>query len=321
MYKLKHFLLLPVLLIFVMFLCSCTTSYIKYKGEDYYITTTSQNQLNQDELTLDSKNFLTTNDLNEQYKSSPREVIYTCFQELNKNESKIILEHNFRHTLKVIIELCINEAKNAHKDEAIKYWMSACYLSYRYLYDTAIQPPLSKLKFPWTGTVERYYNFALYKIFTYLQNQNLLNESNFEIDMVIGTAKFNPPESNIPWKLSSFKKFLLSYNYKPENFNETIFQLGVGLPICGIPDDLLFDQILEKVKVIKYLYPCNFVLLFNNLTASNNKFTVTPYYIDFYKSAYTELEKNKIQLSNNYTVTIGKFLEKYPMAVEATYFF
>ena len=310
-------LLLPLLLL----LNSCTTPTATYKGEDYYIKVASQNQLSQDELTLEAKNFLATNALNFEYNEAPRKVIHTCFQESNKKESKIILEHNYRQTLKVLIELCINEAKATSGDEAIKYWMTVCFLSYRYLNDTAILPPLSKLKFPGTETVEIYYNFSLYKIFDYLQKQNLLNENGFEINMVVGSVKFKKPLNKLPWGLETFKKFLICYNYKPENFNETIFQLGISLPICGIPNDFDFHKILDKTKIIKYLYPCNFALQFHNINAPNNQFNVTPCYFDFYDNIYAKIDDNKIKLSNNYTTAIGKFLEKYPQETEATYFF
>jgi hypothetical protein len=316
----KHIIILlflPLLLL----LNSCKSAGVKFEGESYFVEITSQNQLTQDGLTLDSKNFLTTNAMDADYRESPEAVIKTCFHEINKKQSKVILEHNYRHTLKILIELCINEAKLTSGDDSIKYWMTVSYLSYRYLYDMAILPPLSKLKFPWTGTVEKYYNFSLYKIFTYLQEQKLLTDKGFEIKMVSGSVRFNEPKNTMPWGIDTFKEFLICYNYKPVNFNETIFNLGVGLPIFGIPNDFDFMEVAEKVKLIKYLYPSNFALQFHNLNAKNNRFKVTPYYMDFYKSVYTEIDKNKIQLSNNYTTIIGKFLEKYPQATEASYFF
>jgi hypothetical protein len=321
MRNLTKFIAILLFLLLLLLLNSCKSPGVEFEGESYYVRITSQNQLTHDDLTLDTKNFLTTNALDVKYQESPKAVIKTCFHEINKKESKVILEHNYRHTLKVLIELCINEAKSTSGDESIKYWMTVSYLSYRYLYDTAILPPLNKLKFPWTGTVEKYYNFSLYKIFTYLQDQKLLNDKGFEIKMVSGSVRFNTHINTMPWGIDTFKQFLICYNYKPVNFNEIIFKLGVGLPICGIPSDFNFETVSIKARVIKYLYPCNFALQFHNVNEKTNRFNVTPIYMDFYKSAYTEIDKNKIQLSNNYTTIIGKFLEKYPQETEASYFF
>lgn len=300
----------------------CKTAKVKYAGEKYFLDTTLQNQLSQKGLTLSVKNFLTTNVLNEKYKNSPGRVIKLCLDEINKPDSRIILEHNYRSTFRVIIELCLNQAKNLPEKEAITYWLTACYLSYRYLFDTEILPPLSKLKTPETGKVAIYYNFCLYKIFNYLQKNGLLNREGIKLEIIGGELKFTKPYNTMPWKLDSFKKFLLCYNYEPENFNETIFELGSGLPICCIPEKKdNFEEIESNIKIIKYLYPANFALKFKNIESKQNKFKVTPCYYDFYRHVFKEIDNQKIQLSNNYTTVIGKFLEKYPQTTEATFFF
>jgi triacylglycerol esterase/lipase EstA (alpha/beta hydrolase family) len=319
MYKSNNFLIILLFASLVFFLNSCTSPNTDYIGENYFIDITSQNQLTQNTLTLGTKNFLMTNALYKEYNNSPERIIKHCFQALNQNENKLLLEHNYRHTLKVLIELSINEAK---KENKIKYWMTACYLSYRYLYDTAILPPLSKMKTPGIETIEKYYNFSLYKIFNYLQNQHLLHDDSFEIKMISGSVKFNKAKSTLPWEIKTFKQFLICYNYKAKKFNETIFQLGSGLPLCGIPADTdRFHKVAKNIKVIKYLYPCNFILQFHNLKSENNQFNVTPVYLDFYKSIHTEINHNKILLSNNYTAAIGNFLKTYPEITEVTYFF
>ena len=304
-------------------LTSCQHIGVENSGNSFYVNTAFENQILQSDLTLDSKNFLTTNALDKEYQSSPKHVIELCLKEINKKNSKEILEHNFKHSLKVMIELCINEAQNcSDSDEAIKYWLTACYLSYRYLYNDESNPPNKNLIIPDNGIVQKYYNYTLYKIFNYLQNNNLINSSDFQINVVSGSVKFNKPVNTMPWKLDTFKQFGLCYNYKPIGFNETIFDLGAGLPIFGIPSTNDYFEPVEKwVKVIKYLYPCNFALKFDDINAKDNKFSVTPYYFDFYRNVHAEIEKNKIMLSNCYTSVIGKFVQDYPSDTEALYFF
>ena len=322
MHKIKSIFFYTSSIIVLILLSGCNTIGVDSGGESYAKSIMFENQLSQSGLTLDAKNFLTTNALELQYQESPETVIKLCLQEINKKNSDVILEHNYRSTLKVIIELCINEARNSSETETIKYWMTSCYLSYRYLYDVEILPPLSKLTTPDTGTIEKYYNFTLYKIFCYLKENYLIHTESFELDIVGGKVRFNKPVSTMPWPLDAFKTFLLCYNYQPKGFNETIFQLGAGLPLCGIPyPNDRFQNITDEIKIIKYLYPCNFALEFEDIQSKGNNFEVTPYYLDFYKSIFVNLDKNKVKLSNNYTTILAKFLEAYPQDTEAEYFF
>ena len=319
----KTTIIVFALSIFVLlFFPACTSNYADYLGESNFIKYSFENQLNSSGLSLDAKNFLTTNCLDEQFSKSPEKVINLCSQQINLEKSDLIIEHNYRSTLKVIIELCIYQGQNTGDEESIKYWMSACYYSYRYLFDKNLSPSFNQLNTPDTDIVINYYNYSLYKIFNYIQNKSLLNNENFTLPMLSGTVKFNTPYNNLPWKLNTFKNFFICFDYQAININENIFQKGLGIPLGGIPKKQdMFPKYAELTRLVKYLYPCTFLLKFDDKENQDHQIEATPEYLDFFKNIYYDIDNRKILLSNNYSSIIGQMVKKYPVDPEITYFF
>ena len=320
--KMKPIIKLYIYITILLLVSGCSSTKSVYIGKGEFIKMSSQNQITSDSLTLDATNFLVTNCLKEQFSKSPEEVIYICSQQVNLKKSNIIVEHNYRTTLKVIIDLCIYQAKNSDEDSSIEYWMSSCYYSYRYLFGNKFSTPFAKLTTPNTSIVINYYNLSLYKIFLYLQKNKLIHKDSFNIPMFLGSVTFKKAINTLPWELSSFEKFIICPDYEIENFNEIIFQKGLGLPLAAIPDKQNnFLEIGKNIKLIKYLYPCTFLLKFDDLESENNEIITIPKYLDFYKDIYTNINDREIQLLNNYSAVLGNFLEKYPQVTEADYFF
>lgn len=312
------------LVAFYFLLPGCNAPTAVYVGESNFIKHSFENQLNTSGLTVDARNFLVTNCLYNKFNDNPVEVINICAEQVNLKKSDIIIEHNVRRTLKVIIELCIyiGNKNERPENEIIKYWMSACYFSYRYLFDQELTPAIADLKTPDTGSVILYYNYSLYQLFNYMEKNKLIYKDTYSIPMLSGVINFNKAYSNLPWSIDTFKRFFNCFDYQSVNLNEKIFSKGIGVPLGGIPaDNDRFPDIGELVKIIKYLYPCTFLIEFDNLNENSKEITATPKFFDFFKSAYIDINSRKILLSNSYSAIIAKFLNVYPLEAETGYFF
>ena len=296
--------------------CSQPSSY--YNGEKGYIQLSNQNQLTLNTLTIDAKKILISSGEYELFQQNPALAIKHSINKIIPGMYGSLIKNTCYKPYKVIAELCIYAANHSNKEDTIKYWMTACVYSYKYLFDGNSNHilPLS----PESAYVINYYNFSLIKIFTYIQNHNYIDRSKFTIPSLIGKVNFSYPFSDLPWKIHSFKNFIIGYNYKPKYFNETTFQIGVGIPLGGIPfSDDKFQEILTRVKILKYMYPCTFMLRFD--FHDNKRITAKPYYIDFYKNTYIKINSQQIVTPNAFTSLAGNFLDEYPQKMTTNYFF
>jgi hypothetical protein len=311
--KLKFILLLTILVL----VNNCTSPTSYYTGDENYINLSTQNQLTQDTLTLDSKNFLETFKLTKTFHNQPDRAIKICIKKIEKGNNIDFMEFSYTKMLKIISELCIYEAKKTDNNDIIKYWTTTCLYSYLSLFKNKKN---SLIISPDTSTLICYYNYSLLKIFTYLQKHKKLNSTDFTLPMIGNKISFNNLKSNLPWKITSFQNFISGYNYQTKNFNVEVMQEGIGIPLGGIPKkNEMFPKVAKYVRVIKYMYPCTFLINFQ--ITKDLSITASPNYIDYYKNVHGKINETKIILPNTFTVLLGEFLKKYPHSLNSNYFF
>ena len=315
---LKYYRITITLLILLVF-NNCTSPISYYKGDKAYLKISNQNQLLQDNLTIDAKKFLNTREIYKQFNKNPNQTIKDTINKYNRSFHLETIDFNYQIKLKIIAELCIYSAKNTKKEDAIKYWLTACIYSYKFLFEHSNNENNTLQLSPDIGTVITYYNYSLIKIFTYLQERNYINKSNYNISSVTGDVNFTIPNNKLPWKIDTFKKFLIGYNYETDNFNTGSTRVGIGIPLGGIPsDNNYFPKLDKQVKVVKYMYPSTFIIKFN---LKNKIIKATPCYYDFYKYPYIDIKNQKAITPNAFTVFMGKFLKNYPHSSNINYFF
>ncbi len=315
----NNFLNIISLLFLSIFLNSCTIPSTVYLGDENYIKLTTQNQLSQDTLTTDAISLLKRYSLYESFQKDPDKILTRCISELEKRKNESIIGYNYCRALKGISEACIFSAQKAKGINTIRYWTTVCFISYKYLFESKSLKDITALS-PDTGTMISYYNFSLLKIFKYLQSHHYTNKSSFSLQSLAGKIEFNPPQSNLPWKLSTFEKFLICYDFITENFNESGIQEGVGIPLGGIPEkDDYFPTVAKNIKIVKYMYPCTFFIEFSECNKKVIK--ATPDYIDYYKNIYYYIDKRKLFMPSAYSVLLGEFLKHFPHSMNTDFFF
>jgi hypothetical protein len=227
------------LLFALIVVCSCSTEKIEYVGRKSRVETMTKTILTGKKLSYKTMQYLVSNALDDDYKEDPEKVIRMLAEYIENPNDLIVTDTNgIRFTLYVLMELCMHQAANSSKKEALKYWMSTCFYSYKYIFDKSVDPPINEY-YTMLGLVMalHFYNMSLSEVTEYLINKKDLWESKPVFETVMGEVKFTILNSDLLWSPKLFKKFLIAFDYMPVNFLTHSFNTGIGVPLIGIKNE------------------------------------------------------------------------------------
>jgi pimeloyl-ACP methyl ester carboxylesterase len=298
--------------LFVVFLCGCSTGHIEYVGRKARTETMVTTVLTGKSLSYKTRQYLVSNALAAEYETNPKKVIKLLADFIENPDDSVRLNNDgIRFTLYVLMELCIFHAENSTEKEALKYWMSACFYSYKYIFDKSISPPLNQY-YTMLGRVMalHFYNISLTEIADYLIKNNELWEKKPVFDTVMGKVEFTNLKADLLWSPKLFKKYLIAFDYLPENFLVHSFNTGIGVPLIGIKNEKSKYRNDKELTLLNRSYPFIFVLKFQRTNFKNGAIQAIPLLFDAHKNEFFILKEKKVPLYKDYSVLLGKSLEK-----------
>lgn len=304
-------------------LFSCSSPGIKYVGLNKSSTIQSQSALNSDKLSYITNQFLIVNALNSKFNDSPEKVIELIAKHIENPANEAIYdEDNTRNTLYVLMELCMYQAKNSDKEETLKYWMSCCFYSYKYLFDKSVTPPIGQYynvlgsRFGFL-----YYNHSLAQITKDLIKTKDLWNSGIILETVTGKVKFAKPQIDLLWPPQDFNEFLIAFDYIPVNFMSHSVNSGLGVPIIGAKTKESNYKQDKELSMVALSYPFTFVLNFDSFSFHGKNLTASPKFFDGFRDEFTEINDKKVPLSKDYTVFVSNAFNRKPYVNGIKYMF
>jgi pimeloyl-ACP methyl ester carboxylesterase len=305
------------LAVLVIILCSCSTSHLTYIGKDSWIDAMSMSAMTTNDLSYKSRYFLVENDLMNRFQKNPQEVIKQLAEyiEDSHNNPMAIRKENITKVLSVLVELCTYKARNSSKNEAIKYWMSSCFYSYKYLFDKSVITALTPYNSLEYAADIRFYNYALSNIAAYFADNNIMLESSHEFPLVIGKVRLSKARSDLLWPLEKFDSFVNGYDYLPKNLQSHSYVSGLGVPILGIQKYDSGTKLNKELAIISLVYPFTFLMRFENFDLRGGSIDAVPELFDSFNNEFVKIDNNKIPLSKDYSLALAKVTDSYPKKI------
>ncbi|HBM16881.1 MAG TPA: hypothetical protein DD381_11130 [Lentisphaeria bacterium] len=299
-----------LLLILILILSGCTTSHLTCVGRDNWAAAMSKSALTTGELSYKTEFFLVKCSLSEYYNNDHQKVIerLALFIE-NPNDKTIPGENSRIDALSAIIELCTYQAQQTSGEETIKYWMSAAYYSYKYLFDKSLNHnPTAYNSLDYAANI-RFYNYAMSNIFPYCVENNISLEKTQTFPLVLSTVEFLPAHSDLIWSYTRFTDYVNGYDYLPKNMQSHSYVGGLGVPMLGLQK---YAPVKDKdIALLSMIYPFTFLIKFESFDLSKSSIKAQPEFYDSFKSEYIKINSEEVPLSKDYTLAIAKFIDSY----------
>ena len=303
----------PSLAVLAIILCSCSTSHLTYIGKDNWIDAMSISAMTTNELSYKSRYFLVGNDLISKFQNDPQEVIKQLAEYIEDahNNPVAIRREDIPETLSVLIELCTYKARHSSKNETLKYWMSSCFYSYKYLFDKSINTELTHSNSLEYAANIRFYNYSLSQIFSYFDDNNISLESPSEFPMIIGKVKLAKFKSDLLWTMKKFNSFINGYDYLPKNLQSHSYVSGLGVPLLGLQKYDSSTSLNKELSLISLVYPFTFLIAFESFDLKKESIEATPQLFDSFNNEFIDLDGNKIPLSKDYSLALATCVDSY----------
>jgi Putative serine esterase (DUF676) len=279
------YLALPVTFLAVIFLSGCSNSIVLKEVDHseryhqlYTIGVDWKGNINHY-----SSNYLNSNLLLDKFQKSPDEVIRIIDARFQQKPE--------RRYLQVLTDLCstLGNRYSDDPDKAIKYFTSATYYSYYYLFKQPVYPEKPPQYAPVVFFMTRYYNNALSEVAQYLQKKDLVFRDAYSLSTATDLKlRFKKPLYKVPFPLERYhKKILFCPNYLPQNLNTFSHRPGLGVPlICSLTG---FDKTAALKDIDGKSQP---VTLFMRLNKRKNNI------IDSRLEFYSTLAHEEIKIEN-----------------------
>lgn len=311
----KSFILLLVLIIgsSVVLLPGCS-SYQKKIGRENWVTTMASSALTSGEISYRTRQFLVENAINEDFEKDPERLLRELVEHLeNPEKSKIVIISDYndvRPLLNVIIELCMYQAENSSRKDAIRYWTSCSFYSYRLLFDHSLNP--KEMTFDYLSEVAalRYYNISSSEIFSYLFDNKIPFDKETELPAIVGNVKLGGMLSNLFWLPDSFQNFTVAYDYIPTGLNSHSFNSGLGVPLIAAHDEDLNLTKNKEIALLSKVYPITFVIRYGSFSFNGSTVLATPEFYDDYKTETIDIGSLKVPLAKDFSIMFTSFLGK-----------
>ncbi|MEI6054828.1 MAG: hypothetical protein WCR55_02110 [Lentisphaerota bacterium] len=289
-------------------LCSCSTSHLTYVGKDNWAAAMSKSALTTGDLSYKTEFFLVKYSLAEDYNNDPEKVIQRIALFIEHPDDKIIPGENSRaEALSTLIELCTYEAQQTSDQKAMKYWMSAAFYSYKYLYDKSLNyNPTAYNALEYAANI-RFYNYALSNIYSYCADNKISLEKAQTFPLVIGTVNILPVNSDLIWSYSKFTDYVNGYDYIPKNLQSHSYVGGLGVPILGLQE--YAPGANKDLAMVSMVYPFTFLIKFESFDLSKGSITALPEFYDSFKSEYIKIDGEEVPLSKDYTLNLAQFID------------
>ena len=281
----KHFTLTVVAAFSAIFFAGCSSS-VSLKKVDHSERYHELYSIGVDwkgDINHFSSNFLNSNLLLKKFDKSPDEVIRIIDARFKAKPE--------RRYLQVLTDLCsaLGNRYRDDPDKAVKYFASAAYYSYYYLFRQPVYPKAPPKYAPIVFFMTRYYNNSLREVGEYLHSKDMMLRDSFSIPTASGlNLRFKKPLYEVQFPLDEFtNKILFCPNYLPQNFNTFSHRPGLGVPLICILGKMKNNAPLKIIGGKSQA-----VTMFMRLDKSKNNI------VDARLEFYSTLDKENIKVDN-----------------------
>ena len=308
----KIYILLFIVLTINLMVSGCSSQRVEYVGRKKRTKIMGETILTGNNLSYKTRQYLGVNALLGEYENDPKRVIQMLSDEVRHPENDVVLQsQGIRFPVFVLMELCVNQARKADsKEEALKYWMSACYYSYKYIFDKDITPRLDNY-YAKLGLYSalHFYNISLSEVLDSLIHRDDIWNQKPEFESVEGKIEFAKVKSDLIWDPHVFKKFINDLDFLPTGFIAHSFDTGIGVPLIGVRDEESSFQKDKEMTLLNKSYPCVFVLKFDDFKPENGVITAQPELYGAFKNEFVKINDMEVPLYKDYSIFIGKTLD------------
>jgi len=309
-------------LVLSIILLGCSTSHLTYVGNDNWAATMAKSPLTTGDLSYKTRYFLVKNALIDAYNNDHQKVIKTLALFVENPSDKLIPGEDSKiEALSVLVELCTYEAQNTSKKESMKYWMSAAFYSYKYIFDKSLNQNATAYNALDYAADIRFYNYALSKIYSYCADNDISLEEPQGFPLVLGIVKLSPVKSDLIWSYSRFDSYVNGYDYIPKNLQSHSYVSGLGVPILGLQKYTPGTKINKDLALVSLVYPFTFIIKFVNFDMSKGTINAVPEFYDSFNDEYTQIEGQEIPLSKDYSLALAESTDSYQSISGIKYMF
>lgn len=309
-------------LILIIILLGCSTSHLTYVGNDNWAATMSKSALTTGDLSYKSRYFLVKNALIDDYNNDHQKVIKTLALFVEHPSDKLIPgEDSTIEALSVLVELCTYEAQQTSYNESMKYWMSAAFYSYKYIFDKSLNQNATAYNALEYAADIRFYNYAVSKIYSYCADNDISLEEPQGFPLVIGIVKLSPVKSDLIWSYSRFDSYVNGYDYIPKNLQSHSYVAGLGVPILGLQKYTPGTKINKDLALVSMVYPFTFLIKFENFDLSKGSINAVPEFCDSFNDEYIQIDGQEIPLSKDYSLALAESTDSYESISGIKYMF
>lgn len=305
----KTFLLLPGLFIFF---CLTACEFLspdpsisrasKSQQEHYYGRLMMQNE----GLSFRTANFLRGNLFDDLFEEDPAKLLKTL-EEIRKNFG----QDNDAEMLAIMSDVCYCIAQQtANEDEAVRYYLSSAYYSYRILFPDLPEEIRFDRFDPSNCHQLLRYNTSIAKIFEYLRTRKLLNHNSYELQTASGIRIcFNKLESKLPFPAGSYSDFIPCASFRVNDLALINRRFGIGIPLITLIRSGSSQQSLRLPGNCPM--PATAVLHFDRETQGrivNARFEL----IDTFVTEQININDQPVPLALDYSTPVAAFSEYLP---------
>ncbi len=184
-----------------------------------------------DELSFETRNFLSSNLLLDDYHFRPEQLVRDLSEMYHKEPSRL--------TLCVLTDVCFNLSLQADDaDEAAKYDLAAVLYSYQLLFNRDFTTQNLGKYDPLTYQAVRTYNSALARLYAYLNGKGLTDNGAYCLQTADGkSVTFQKPLYRLPFPRTSYRSFPLCSDFKIENLSHFTHEFGLGVPVVAVTSE------------------------------------------------------------------------------------
>ncbi len=305
-------LLLTIIIGASLLLMPGCSSYQDKIGRENWVATMASSALTSGEISYRTQQFLVENAINEQFAKDPENLLRELAEHLeNPEKSKLVIISDYndaRPLMNVIIELCMYQAENSSRKDAIKYWTSCSFYSYRLLFDKTLN--LKERTFDYLAEVAalRYYNISTSEIFSYLSDNKIPFNKATELPALLGKVKLEGMLSNLLWEPDTFQHFTVAYDYIPVGLNTHSFNSGLGVPLIARYNEDYNPLEDKELSVLKRTYPVTFVIRYKSFGFNEGVIAANSEFYDDFKTEEIDVEGIKVPIAKDFSIMLTSFL-------------
>ncbi|WP_176011628.1 triacylglycerol lipase [Victivallis sp. Marseille-Q1083] len=252
-----------------------------------------------DILSKDAVNFLTSSRLADTFDDTPADIIRLLDQ--------IFRDTRERRYLEILTDLCYYQADRSGKaDEAIKFYMSAAYYSYLYLFGQNLYPAGVSEYQPQTFRMTRFYNASVMAIYEYLRAKQIFGTDSFQLPTVAsGGVVFLPIDGHLSVSPQELSDGLLCADFQAKNVLTFSYQFGLGVPLIFTPREEF--ALTEERVLFNQTFPATLFLRFSN---DQDHLSVQPELWDPLTRESLSVADRKVPLEYDLTTPLAYFMRR-----------